>query len=146
MEITSPAFADGGNIPSRHTCQGDDVSPELHISGVPSGTKSMVLIMDDPDAPMGTWDHWIVFNIRPSTAVIPERGVPPGSVQGRNSWGSNSYGGPCPPSGKHRYVFKLYALNKVLSVGHTTVKNDIYREMSGSVIAQAELTGLYQKS
>ncbi|MBN1896132.1 MAG: YbhB/YbcL family Raf kinase inhibitor-like protein [Candidatus Aenigmarchaeota archaeon] len=145
MNIASPAFQNNGDMPSRYTCHGDNINPELRISNVPSGTKSLVLILDDPDAPMGTWDHWILFNIRPSTAVIPENSVPPGAVQGRNSWGNSEYGGPCPPSGKHRYVFKLYALSRILDIGHSTVKNDIYKAMSGSVISQAEFTGTYQK-
>jgi len=145
MKLTSPAFSDNGHIPVKFTCQGDDVNPQLDILGVPAGTKSLVLIMDDPDAPMGTWDHWIVFNIPPSTATIEEDSVPAGAVQGRNSWGKSSWGGPCPPSGTHRYMFKLYALDTMLELGPGAVKSDVHKAMSGHVLAQAELTGLYAK-
>jgi len=145
MKITSPAFSDNGHIPVKFTCQGDDVNPQLDISGVPAGTKSLVLIMDDPDAPMGTWDHWIVFNMAPLTATIEENSVPAGAVQGRNSWGKSSWGGPCPPSGTHRYMFKLYALDTMLELGPGAVKSDVHKAMSGHVLAQAELTGLYAK-
>ena len=120
-------------------------NPRLDISEVPAGTKSLVLIMDDPDAPMGTWDHWILFNI-PIVSTIPEGGIPEGAVQGRNSWGNSEWGGPCPPSGKHRYVFRLYALNDKLELDHHATKNDVHKAMSGKVISQAQITGLYEKT
>jgi Raf kinase inhibitor-like YbhB/YbcL family protein len=146
MQLSSPAFTDKGNIPARFTCQGEDINPRLDIEGVPEGAKSLVLIMDDPDAPMGTWDHWVVFNIAPETKTIAENGVPPGAVQGRNGWGNSEWGGPCPPSGTHRYVFKLYALDTTLSLGSGSQKGDVEGAMQGHLLAQATLTGLYGKS
>ncbi|HEY6007196.1 MAG TPA: YbhB/YbcL family Raf kinase inhibitor-like protein, partial [Geobacteraceae bacterium] len=106
MHVSSPAFAHGSSIPTVHTCDGRDASPPLDIGGVPEEAKSLVLIMDDPDAPVGTWVHWVVWNIPPGTGEIWESSLPPGSVEGRNSWKRNGYGGPCPPSGSHRYFFK----------------------------------------
>src|SRR3989338_8553032 len=98
MKITSPVFQNNGNIPSKYTCQGEDINPELNIEGIPENAKSLVLIMDDPDAPVGVWDHWVLFNISMITK-INEDSVPQGAVQGKNSWEKNGYGGPCPPSG-----------------------------------------------
>jgi Raf kinase inhibitor-like YbhB/YbcL family protein len=146
VKLTSPAFTDNGSIPARFTCQGDDVNPRLDIEGVPAGAKSLVLIMDDPDAPAGTWDHWIVFNVAPDTASIAEDSVPAGAVQGRNGWGNSEYGGPCPPSGTHRYVFKLYALDTTLGLGNGAAKAEVGSAMQGHVLAQTKLTGLYRKS
>jgi Raf kinase inhibitor-like YbhB/YbcL family protein len=146
LKLTSPAFPDNGDIPAKFTCQGDDVNPQLGIEGVPAGAKSIVLIMDDPDAPMGTWDHWIVFNIAPDTASIAENSVPSGAVQGRNGWGNSEYGGPCPPSGTHRYVFKLYALDTTLQLDQNADKGAVESAMQGHVLAQTKLTGLYGKS
>jgi Raf kinase inhibitor-like YbhB/YbcL family protein len=146
MKLSSPAFPDNGNIPAKFSCQGDDVSPQLDIEGVPEGAQSLVLIMDDPDAPMGTWDHWIVFNMAPTTASIAEDSVPSGAVQGRNGWGNSEYGGPCPPGGTHRYVFRLYALDATLDLGSGAAKIDVESAMQGHVLAQATLTGLYSKS
>jgi Raf kinase inhibitor-like YbhB/YbcL family protein len=146
MKISSPAFADNGSIPARFTCQGEDVNPRLDMEGVPPGAKSLALIMDDPDAPAGTWDHWILFNVAPATASIAEDSVPSGAVQGRNGWGNSEYGGPCPPSGTHRYVFRLYALDTALGLGSGASKAEVERAMAGHVLAQAKLTGLYGKS
>ena len=115
MNLTSPAFGNNGNIPSEYTCDGSGLSPQLNIGYVPSNAKSLVLICDDPDAPVGTWDHWIVFNIAPSAKEIP-KGIEPKGTPGKNSWGKTGYGGPCPPSGTHRYFFKLYALDTMLDI------------------------------
>src|SRR5215831_16591109 len=122
MQLTSTAFTEDGNIPKQHTGDGKDISPELHWSGAPTGTKSFALICDDPDAPRGTWVHWVVFNLPPAKTVLPE-GVPTtgklasGAVQGKNDFGKLGYGGPSPPKGKpHRYFFKIYALDAVLDL------------------------------
>ena len=143
MRITSPVFGHNEMIPSRYTCQGEDINPPLIIEDVPPGTRSLVLIMDDPDAPIGTWDHWIVYDIPPQTARIEENSVP--GTQGRNSWGRNDYGGPCPPSGTHRYFFKLYALDTELRLPEGTGKKQVETAMQGHVLAQAQLIGLYRK-
>ena len=129
-------------IPRKYTCQGEDISPPLTIFDIPSGTKSLALINDDPDAPMGTWDHWILWDIK-ATATIAENTVP--GVQGKNSWGRNDYGGPCPPSGTHRYFFKLYALDKTLDLTEGATKAHVLKAMAGHILAQAELIGLYKK-
>ncbi len=144
LRLSSPAFADGGGIPTKYTCQGENVSPPLAIDGVPAGARSLALIMEDPDAPMGTWDHWIMWNI-PVAGSIREGSVPQGTVQGRNGWGSAEYGGPCPPSGRHRYVFSLFALNRTLDLAAGSPKARVLDAMKGSVLAQAKLMGLYQK-
>ncbi len=144
MELTSPAFAHHQTIPTRYTCQGDDINPPLHIAGIPKEAKSLVLIMDDPDAPNGTWDHWVVWNISP-TGVIKENTVPPGAVQGKNSWGKQKYGGPCPPSGTHRYFFKLYALDTTLSLAANAGKNEVLAAIKNHILAQTELMGTYNK-
>jgi Raf kinase inhibitor-like YbhB/YbcL family protein len=146
LQITSPAFQNNSSIPAKYTCQGQDISPPLRLAGVPQNAKSLVLLMDDPDAPMGTWDHWILFNIPPETTAIAENSVPAGAVVGRNSWPKNSYGGPCPPSGTHRYFFKLYALDSTLDLTSNVTKRDVERAMDGRVIAQAQLVGTYKKS
>jgi Raf kinase inhibitor-like YbhB/YbcL family protein len=146
LTLSSPAFRDREDIPAKHTCQGDDTSPGLRIGGVPEGARSLVLIVDDPDAPMGTFDHWVVWDIPAGTASIPEDSVPQGAVQGRNGAGTNQYVGPCPPSGKHRYFFKLYALDTSLGLGGSSGKADVERAMEGHVLARAQLVGLYQKA
>lgn len=144
MKLTSAAFVNNAPIPSEFTCDGSDLSPSLSISDVPSNAKSLVLIMDDPDAPVGTWDHWIVFNIPPSTKEIPQ-GAEPKGVGGRNSWGRTGYGGPCPPSGTHRYFFKLYALDTILGLPEGSTKKDIERAMQVHIVAKAELMGTYKR-
>ena len=145
MRLTSPAFQNNEPIPSEYTCDGSDLSPPLSISDVPSNAKSIVLIMDDPDAPVGTWDHWVVFNIPTSTKQIA-KGTEPNGVAGRNSWGRTGYGGPCPPSGTHRYFFKLYALDTILNLPEGSTKKDLEREMQGHILAQAQLMGTYKRS
>lgn len=145
LTITSPAFAGGGVIPAKYTCDGQDVNPPLVIGAVPPGTVSLALIMDDPDAPMGTWVHWVAWNIPAQTREIPENSVPSGASQGKNDWKRNSYGGPCPPSGTHRYFFRLYALDATLNLGSSTTKADLARAMQGHVLAQGELMGTFHR-
>jgi Raf kinase inhibitor-like YbhB/YbcL family protein len=143
MKITSPAFAHNAIIPTKYTCQGQDISPPLTISDIPEGTISLALINDDPDAPMETWDHWLIWNIKP-TGEIKEDSAP--GTQGKNSWGRNDYGGPCPPSGTHRYFFKLYALDSELDLPKGATKAELEEGMEGHILEQAELIGLYKKS
>jgi Raf kinase inhibitor-like YbhB/YbcL family protein len=143
MKITSSAFQHNGMIPSKYTCQGQNINPELEITDIPENTKNLVLIVDDPDAPMGTWDHWVVFNI-PVQEKIEEDSVP--GKQAKNSWGRNDYGGPCPPSGTHRYFFKAYALDKNLDLDINANKKDVEKEMQDHILAQGELIGKFQKS
>ena len=143
MQITSPAFEHNQMIPKKYTCQGEDINPPLAISGIPEGTKSLVLIMDDPDAPGGNWDHWLIYNIAP-TAEIKENSVP--GTQTRNDFGRLDYGGPCPPSGTHRYFFKLYALDTTLVFKGAPSKEALKKAMQGHILEKAELIGLYQKT
>lgn len=145
MQIESPSFKPGESIPSKFTCQGVDVNPTLTISNVPAQTKSLALIMDDPDAPGGTWVHWLLWNISNQTKEIPENSVPAFAVQGKNSWGKSKYGGPCPPSGLHRYFFKLYALDTKLSISSSADKKQLENAMKGHILATAELMGTYRK-
>ena len=154
MIITSPSFTHDGIVPARHTCDGVNISPQLAWTGVPAGTKSLVLIVDDPDAPdpaspKMTWVHWVLYNIPPGasglTEGIAEKNLPARTMQGVNDWHRTGYGGPCPPIGKHRYFFKLYALDIVLAdLGHPA-KAVLEKAMRGHVIGQAELIGLYQR-
>jgi Raf kinase inhibitor-like YbhB/YbcL family protein len=154
MTITSSSFANHGEIPIRHTCQGHDTSPELFWDGVPEGAKSLVLIVDDPDAPDPaapklTWVHWVLYNIPPVAQGMPEGvaegDLPPGTLGGLSDWQRTGYGGPCPPIGKHRYFHKLYALDIILPDLKHPTKAILEQEMQGHVIAQSELVGLYQK-
>lgn len=140
LTITS-VFQNNGKIPAKYTCSGQDINPELNIQGIPNNAKTLVLIMDDPDAPMGAWVHWIVFNI-PITNKIKENSIP--GKQGSNSFGKNNYGGPCPPSGTHRYFFQLYALDAELSLSNPN-KADVEKAMKNHVLAQGELIGLYSR-
>jgi Raf kinase inhibitor-like YbhB/YbcL family protein len=142
LTITSLEFENNGKVPSKYSCDGDDVNPPLDINGIPEGTKSLVLIVDDPDAPVGVWDHWIVWNIKPAQ-TIDEDSVP--GVQGKNSWGRNDWGGPCPPSGTHRYFFKLYALDVELELDASSDKTSVEAAMKGHVLEQAELVGKYSR-
>lgn len=144
MKITSPAFKESGMIPSEYTCTGNDISPELIIEGVPASAKSLALIMDDPDAPAGTWDHWVVFNIPAETKNIAKATEPQGNA-GMNSWKKTGYGGPCPPSGTHRYFFKLYALDTKLELNQGATKTELLEAMKGHIVAEAKLMGKFQK-
>jgi len=145
FSITSSVFADNESIPPEYTADGRNVNPPLAIGAVPDGTVSLALIMDDPDAPRGTWDHWVVWNIPSATAEIAAGGVPAGAVQGANGWGRSDYGGPSPPSGTHRYFFKLYALDTALNLESGANKAALERAMEGHIIAQTKLTGLYSR-
>ena len=154
LVVTSPGFSPGGEIPAAHTCEGGDVSPELRWSGVPNGARSLALIVDDPDAPdpaapQRTWVHWVVYDIPPDTSRLSEdtrrHGLPRGAREGKNDWGKTGYGGPCPPSGRHRYVHKLYALDCLLGERGPLSKAQLERAMAGHVLASAELVGTYQK-
>lgn len=145
MTITSPAFGNKELIPSTFTCDGADVSPALNIGNVPPEARSLALIMDDPDAPGGMWVHWVVWNIDPTTREIKENGVPPGAKQGVNDFRKTPYGGPCPPSGTHRYFFKLYALDAMLDLGSGTTKGALEKAIKGHILAQAELMGRYKR-
>ncbi|MFC2162351.1 YbhB/YbcL family Raf kinase inhibitor-like protein [Candidatus Altiarchaeota archaeon] len=143
MMIASDAFPDGGSIPAKYTCDGDNVNPALTVEGIPANTRSLVLIVDDPDAPRGTWDHWLLFNIIPGEAIIDE-GIPPKSGKtGINSFRRTSYGGPCPPTGEHRYYFRAYALDTVLDLPESSGRVEIESVMRSHVIAEAQLMGRY---
>ena len=146
IEITSPAFAHGESIPVEYTCDGDDSSPPLQWTEPPANTQGFTLIMDDPDAPVGTWDHWLLFNIPADTRELPAAATPPaGSVDGNNSWRRTGYGGPCPPSGTHRYFFKLYALDTTLDLPAGANKDDVLAAIEGHILTQAELMGTYTR-
>ncbi len=152
LELNSSAFSHGGEIPSKYTCQGEDISPPLAWSGVPDGAKSLALIVDDPDAPdpaapKMTWVHWVLYNIPPGTRSLAEasRQPPAGALPGLNDWQRTGYGGPCPPIGRHRYFHKLYALDTLLPDLGRPSKAALEARMQGHVIAQAELVGTYQK-
>jgi Raf kinase inhibitor-like YbhB/YbcL family protein len=142
MKITSAAFREGGNIPSKFTCDGSDTTPPLQITGVPSEAKSLVLITDDPDAPSGLFTHWLVWNIPPQTNSIAE-GTAPKGVHGTNDFGKSGYGGPCPPPGTHRYSFKIFALDRELDLSSAAKQSQVDAAMKGHVIAQGELIGRY---
>jgi len=149
MHLSSPAFKEGGIIPSVYTCEGKNINPALEISDVPHDAKSLVLIMDDPDVPAHVrpermYDHWIVFNIMPSTRKIKENSVPQG-IQGKNTGGKNQYTGPCPPDREHRYFFKLYALGKMLDLHVGASKHEVEIAMQGHILAECQLMGRYEK-
>jgi len=151
IKVSSAVFKDGEFIPSQYTCEGPNVSPPLEWTDVPAGAKSIALICDDPDAPMGTWVHWVLYGLPPDTRNLPE-GVPPnetlqdGSVQGKNDFKRIGYGGPCPPHGKpHRYFFKLYALDTELDLKPPASKKDLEKAMKGHIVAQGQLVGKYQR-
>jgi Raf kinase inhibitor-like YbhB/YbcL family protein len=144
MRLTSTAFEPGTDIPAPFTCDGQDVSPPLSLQDIPAATVSLVLIMDDPDAPGGTWDHWIAYDI-PLTTEIPQ-GVRDLGTAGRNSWGRTGYGGPCPPRGAHRYVLAVYALDTSLGLPAGADKPSVLEAIEGHVLAEARLMGRYQRS
>jgi Raf kinase inhibitor-like YbhB/YbcL family protein len=146
LELASSAFGSGAEIPSKYTCEGSDVAPALSWSGAPAGTKSFALVMDDPDAPRGTWVHWVVVDLPPSATSLPEGGLlPQGARSGTNSWNRTGYGGPCPPSGRHCYFFELYALDTLLRQLAKPTKEQLESAMKGHILAQAQLMGTYQK-
>lgn len=154
LSISSPAFQPGGEIPSAHTCEGSDAAPALRFDGAPAGTKSLALIVDDPDAPdpkapKMTYVHWVLHDLPPDCAGLPEgatsRALPAGTREGTNDWKRQGYGGPCPPIGRHRYFFKLYALDTMLGDLHHPTKAKLLQAMDGHVIQEAQLMGTYQK-
>ena len=150
LSLTSNAFASGQNIPSKYSCLGREISPDLSWTGAPVATKSFALILDDPDAPMGTWVHWVMYNIPATTnslsEAVPAGGqLSDGSLQGENSSGNLGYNGPCPPSGTHRYFFKLYALDTLLSLSSGVRKDQLLKAMDGHILAQGELMGTFSK-
>jgi Raf kinase inhibitor-like YbhB/YbcL family protein len=153
LSITSGAFPPGGEIPRKYTCDGDDVAPPLAFAGVPEGTRSLALIVDDPDAPdpaapKMTWVHWVLYNLPADTSGLPEAvaagALPAGTLEGLNDWHRTGYGGPCPPIGRHRYFFKLYALDTVLPNLNRPTKAKLEQAMRGHVLEQATLMGTYQ--
>jgi Raf kinase inhibitor-like YbhB/YbcL family protein len=154
LTLTSPAFTDGGEIPRRHTCEGNDRSPALSWSGVPEPAEALVLLVDDPDAPdpaapRMTYVHWVLYNLPPTISGLPEgvtaAALPAGTQVGINDWKRATYGGPCPPTGRHRYFFKLYALDRPLPDLGRPTKRDVEEAMQGHVLAQAQLVGTYHK-
>jgi hypothetical protein len=145
MEIESPVFKNNKLIPSKYTCDGENVNPPLLIGDVPENAKSLVLIVDDPDASRGTWVHWTVWNIGPHIKEIKENSCPQNAVEGRTDFGRPGYGGPCPPSGTHRYFFKLFALNTTLDIDTSTEAADLEREIEDNILAKAQLVGLYRR-
>ena len=155
LTLRSSAFTGGGEIPARYTCEGDDIAPPLEWAGVPENTRSLVLIVDDPDAPdpqapRMTWVHWVVYNMPPEAGGLPEGAtsgdLPQGTEQGLNDWQKSGYGGPCPPIGRHRYFHKLYALDAPLALQAGSTKSAVEAAMQGHIIEQAELVGTYEKS
>jgi len=152
--LKSTAFENGATIPARYTCQGDDISPALHWENLPAASKSLVLIVDDPDAPdprapKMTWVHWLLYNLPTDCTGLAEhmssKQLPAGTGEGLNDWQRTGYGGPCPPIGQHRYFFKLYALDSQLDDLHTPTKPQLIRAMQGHILEQAELMGVYEK-
>lgn len=150
LRLTSSAFEDGGLIPRAHTCDGEDVSPPLSWSGAPEGTKSFALLCDDPDAPRGDWVHWVLFNLPAEMSALPEavpkrREGPSGSIQGVNDFGKPGWGGPCPPVGTHRYVFRVWALDTTLALPAGAKKADLLGAIERHVLGQARLVGRYSR-
>ena len=150
MEIKSSAFGSGEMIPVKYTCDGSDFSPPLEWTAGPAGTKSFALICDDPDAPMGTWVHWVVYDIPPTTAMLAEgitreRELTGGGTQGINDFRKIGYGGPCPPGGTHRYFFRLYALDTLLGLKPGITKDQLLKAMKGHILAEAQLMGTYRR-
>ena len=145
MKITSSAFQESGNIPQKFSCDGSNVNPPLHFEGAPAAAKSLALIVDDPDAPSGLFAHWLVWNIDPKTSDIAENGVPQTGIQGTNDFGKTGYGGPCPPSGTHRYYFRIFALDQSLNIKPGAKRKELEATIRGHTIAQGELMGRYSR-
>lgn len=154
MHLTSPDFLPDGEIPRQFTCEGPDISPALEWTGVPAAAQSLALIVDDPDAPdprapRMTWVHWVLYDIPAAASRLPKHArtdtLPPGTREGLNDWKRVGYGGPCPPIGRHRYFFKLYALDTMLLITKALTKAELERAMDGHILAQAELVGTYEK-
>lgn len=145
LKINSPAFQNGATIPGKFSRNGGNISPPLQIAGVPSNARTLALIVDDPDAPGGLFTHWLVWNIDPRTTAIAEGSAPKGAVEGTNDFGGSRYGGPQPPSGTHRYYFKMFALDQIINLPAGAKRHDLDKAMKGHVIAHAELMGRYSK-
>lgn len=150
IKIKSPAFVPGGKIPGKYTCDGMDISPPLAWTLGPEGTKTFALICDDPDAPMGTWVHWVLFNLPADIIelrenVLPERELKSGTKQGMNDFRKIGYGGPCPPGGTHRYYFKLYALDTKINLDAGATKSELLKAMEGHILAEGQLMGRYER-
>jgi Raf kinase inhibitor-like YbhB/YbcL family protein len=150
IKVTSSAFTEGGLIPPKYTCDGSNVSPPLQWEGVPEGTKSIALISDDPDAPMGTWVHWVLFNLPADCTgleenIPPDKTLPNGASQGTTDFKRIGYGGPCPPSGTHRYFFKIYALDTKLDLAAGAKKSELLKAMEGHILGQGQLIGKYKR-
>ena len=145
IKVTSSAFLEGELIPKKYTGDGDDVNPPLFIEGVPENARSLALIVDDPDAPVGTWNHWLVWNIAPKTKEIRENSVPENAALGINDFGKRPYGGPAPPSGVHRYFFKIYALDTILDLPHSTKRTALDKALQGHILAEGQLLGKYTR-
>lgn len=148
FELKSPTFATGESIPTKYTCDDADISPPLEWNDPPQGTRSFALVCDDPDAPVGTWVHWVLYNLPPGTRSLGENAdanLPEGTQHGKNSWGRSDYGGPCPPSGTHRYFFKLYALDTMLDLKAGAGTDQLIQAMQGHILGQAETMGLYAR-
>jgi len=145
FQVTSPDFADGGRIPGEFTCDGKNTAPTLEIAGAPAGTKALALIVEDPDAPSGTFTHWLIWNIPPGTKALTGGAVPDGAAQGTNDFGNVGYSGPCPPSGTHRYFFRLYALAASLGLKPGASRAEVDKALSGQVIGKAVLMGRYAR-
>ena len=143
MRISSPAFEEEGDIPARYTCVGEDISPPLLFEDIPPEAVSLVLVMDDPDAPMGTWDHWVAYDIEP-LAEVPE-GIGSLGTAGTNSWGHTGYGGPCPPSGTHRYIYQLFALDRRIGWEEGADKTSVLETIHEHVLAEASLLGFFSR-
>lgn len=150
IRITSSSFEEYGFIPTKYTCDDVDISPPLEWSGIPEGTKELALICDDPDAPMGTWVHWVMYNLPPNVQTLPEN-IPPikvlgnGTTQGSNDFHKIGYGGPCPPGGTHRYFFKIYALDTELNLEPGKTKTELLKSMEGHILAEGQLMGKYKR-
>lgn len=150
IKITSPAFEEGGMIPEVYTCDGIDISPPLKWSSMPQGTKTFALICDDPDAPIGTWVHWVIYNIPGDICELPEN-IPPeqeiknGGIQGMNDFRKIGYGGPCPPGGTHRYFFRIYALDTEVDLKPGATESQLLKAMEGHILAEGQLMGRYSR-
>jgi hypothetical protein len=145
LRVSSPVFENNGTIPKKYGCEGENVNPSLKIEHVPSGAKSIALVFDDIDAPRGTYVHWILWNIDPGTREIKENSIPEGAIQGVNDFKKRNYGGPCPPTRPHRYVFKTYVLDTLLDLQADSAKPDLEKAMEGHILGQAQLKGTYKR-
>lgn len=145
MRIFTPAFENGGRIPSDYTCDGDDVNPELHFADVPGDTQSLVVMVDDPSSPSGNWLHWSVWNIDPNIRMIPRDSVPKGSIQGETDFSEVGYGGPCPSYGEHEYRFMVFALDSKLDLVRGAPRHILEQSMQGHVLAEASIAAKYQR-